>query len=63
MEWNKQYEADKKLMAYWLARKADALISLDTADRQIAYLTELMLRHQVEYQHPIPGLYDYGEDY
>ena len=63
MEHNKQYEADKKLLAHWLARKADAQTALDTANRQIEYLTNLMLQHQVEYRSDAPGYSDYGEDY
>jgi hypothetical protein len=63
MEWNRQYEADKKLLAHWLARKADAMTALNTADRQIEYLTNLMLQHHIEYERPTPGFIDYGEDY
>jgi hypothetical protein len=63
MEWNRQYEADKKLLAHWLARKADAQTALDTANRQIEYLTNLMLSHQIHYKPEAPGFSDYGEDY
>ena len=50
MEHSKQYESDRKLLAYWLARKADAQTALDTANRQIEYLTNLMLSHQIHYK-------------
>ena len=63
MEWNRQYEADKKLLALWLARKADAMAALETANRQIEYLTNFILQHQIEYERPTPGFIDYGEDY
>lgn len=61
MEYSKQYESDRKLLAYWLARKADAQTALDTANRQIEYLTKLTLGHQIHYENP--GYIDYGEDY
>ena len=63
MEYSKQYESDRKLLAYWLARKADAQTALDTANRQIEYLTSLMLSHQIHYKPEAPGFSDYGEDY
>ena len=63
MEHSKQYESDRKLLAYWLARKADAQTALDTANRQIEYLTNLMLSHQIHYKPEAQGFSDYGEDY
>lgn len=63
MEHSKQYESDQKLLAYWYARKADAQTALDTANRQIEYLTNLMLSHQIHYKPEAPGYSDYGEDY
>lgn len=54
MERIRQYEADKKLLAYWLARKADAQTALDTANRQIEYLTNLILISQVELDNGTP---------
>lgn len=61
MEFNRQQEADQKLLTYWYARKADAQTALDTANRQIEYLTKLTLGHQIHYENP--GYVDYGEDY
>ena len=63
MEHSKQYESDRKLLAYWLARKADAQTALDTANRQIERLTNLVLSHQIHYKPEAPGFSDYGEDY
>ena len=42
-----QQESDQRLLAYWLARKADAQTALDTADRQIEYIHELLARHHI----------------
>ena len=53
---------DAKLMAFWQQQRTDALKALEVADRQIAYLSSLAIRKQVEYQ-TIPGFSDYGEDY
>jgi len=53
---------NEKLMAFWQERRTDALKALEVADRQIAYLSSLAIRQQVEYRH-IPGFDDYGEDY
>lgn len=63
MEHSKQFESDQKLLAYWYARKADAMTALDTANRQIEYLTKLTLGHQIHYKPEAPGYMDYGEDY
>ena len=63
MEHSKQFESDQKLLAYWYARKADAMTALETANRQIEYLTNLMLSHQIHYRPDAPGFSDYGEDY
>ena len=54
MEHSKQYESDRKLLAYWLARKADAQTALDTANRQIEYLTKLLkyLGRELPYENP-----------
>lgn len=43
-----QFESDQKLLTYWLARKADAQTALDTANRQIAYLSNFVTRGLVE---------------
>lgn len=53
---------DAKLMAFWQQQRTDALRALEVADRQIACLSSLAVRQQVEYQ-TIPGFSDYGEDY
>jgi len=63
VEHSKQFESDQKLLAYWYARKADAMTALETANRQIEYLTNLMLSHQIHYRPDAPGFSDYGEDY
>lgn len=47
MEKDKSITNDEKLMAYWLARKADALAALDCADRQIAYLSNFLVHKTV----------------
>ena len=40
---------DAKLMAFWQQQRTDALKALEVADRQIAYLSSLAVRQQVEY--------------
>lgn len=46
--YHKQIERDRKLLAHWLEQREFAQRALDTANRQIEYLSNFLIRATVE---------------
>lgn len=44
----RQMESDRKLLAHWLEQREFAQKALDTANRQIEYLSNFMIRCTIE---------------